>query len=363
MDNFFSPHINTIFLMLGNSCNFQCRYCIQHPLIHEPLKTEVSPRLFEFLINMASKNPFPIHLQFYGGEPLLYWPTIVEIVETLGSEASKFVFTTITNGKLLTADRVEWLNKHNVRVSVSWDGPHTVETRGHDVMSAPETRDNFLNLNQAGISAVISSKAYPWELTEGCNELYKAYAARKGYGLRINYDEIMDTGLDCKDLLDMDYDRVFREMTLLCQEYEKKLHNQDHNPVAAMIVESHIQRIKNGIAKDCRFTKCCCVNGYSTLNVDMQGNLYYCHNGTDRYGTIEGGFWPLLDKVMKWDRTREFDLVCRNCPVQSLCHNGCPLIEPEVREATYCKLKRAVFYPIIDFVLQLGTPLESAKEE
>lgn len=363
MSNFYAPQINTIFLMMGNACNFQCRYCLQHPLIHEPLKTEISPVLLKFLLNMANKNIYPLRLQFYGGEPLLYWPSIVEIVESLGAEASKFAFSTITNGKLLTTERVKWLNDHCFHVSISWDGSHTAETRRQNVMDDPEIRENFLNLKQAGISAVISSKAYPWELTEACSELYRAYAERHGYGLGVNYDEIMDTGLDCKDLLDLDYQRVSREMAQLCQEYEKKLHNQNHNPVAAMIVESLIQRMKNGIAKDCQFSKCCCSNGYSVLNVDMQGNLYHCHNGTDRYGTVEGGFWPLLNEVMKWDRTREFNAVCRECPVQSICANGCPLIGPKVREASYCKLKRTAYYPVIDFVMQLGTPIEAAKEE
>ena len=27
-------NINTVFLMLGNSCNMNCAYCLQHPLVH-----------------------------------------------------------------------------------------------------------------------------------------------------------------------------------------------------------------------------------------------------------------------------------------------------------------------------------------
>ena len=42
-------NINTVFLMLGNSCNMNCAYCLQHPLVHKPLTREVNPEIYDFL--------------------------------------------------------------------------------------------------------------------------------------------------------------------------------------------------------------------------------------------------------------------------------------------------------------------------
>ena len=33
MGNFLRREIGTIFIMLGNSCNMHCKYCLQHPLV------------------------------------------------------------------------------------------------------------------------------------------------------------------------------------------------------------------------------------------------------------------------------------------------------------------------------------------
>jgi uncharacterized protein len=42
-------NINTVFLMLGNSCNMNCAYCLQHPLVHKALTREVNPEIYDFL--------------------------------------------------------------------------------------------------------------------------------------------------------------------------------------------------------------------------------------------------------------------------------------------------------------------------
>ena len=66
-------NINTVFLMLGNSCNMNCAYCLQHPLVHKALTREVNPEIYDFLEEVTNENTRPLHLQFYGGEPLLYF--------------------------------------------------------------------------------------------------------------------------------------------------------------------------------------------------------------------------------------------------------------------------------------------------
>ena len=76
-------NINTVFLMLGNSCNMNCAYCLQHPLVHKPLSREVNPEIYDFLGEVAQENNRTLHLQFYGGEPLLYFRTIREVVEEI----------------------------------------------------------------------------------------------------------------------------------------------------------------------------------------------------------------------------------------------------------------------------------------
>lgn len=60
-------NINTVFLMLGNSCNMNCAYCLQHPLVHKALTREVNPEIYDFLEEVAQENDRPFHLQFTAG--------------------------------------------------------------------------------------------------------------------------------------------------------------------------------------------------------------------------------------------------------------------------------------------------------
>lgn len=101
-------NINTLFLMLGNSCNMNCAYCLQHPLVHKPLSREVNPEIYDFLGEVAQENTRTLHLQFYGGEPLLYFRTIREVVEEIKRRKIPMTFGIITNGRALTDEMVRF---------------------------------------------------------------------------------------------------------------------------------------------------------------------------------------------------------------------------------------------------------------
>lgn len=102
-------NINTVFLMLGNSCNMNCAYCLQHPLVHKALTREVNPEIYDFLEEVINENTRSLHLQFYGGEPLLYFGTIQEVVAAVKQRKLPMTFGIITNGRALTDEMVRFL--------------------------------------------------------------------------------------------------------------------------------------------------------------------------------------------------------------------------------------------------------------
>ena len=78
--------------MMGEKCNFNCRYCMQHEVFTTPCPVQVNPKLVAYLNTL---DAIPHHtikgnqlktktlIQFYGGEPLLYFATIKYFVERL----------------------------------------------------------------------------------------------------------------------------------------------------------------------------------------------------------------------------------------------------------------------------------------
>lgn len=364
MSGSYTLPISTVFLMMGHGCNFRCKYCLQHPLVHSCVGTEVSDTLIDFIKDRARENPSPLQLQFFGGEPLVYFSTIQEIVEKCRPVRDKLYFSTITNGSLLSEEMVDFFNDNGFNVTVSWDGRHSDVTRGQDVFADPAFKARFMRLKCAGLSGVVSSYSYPWEMCEDFSRVDAEYLAANGYRLNgLNFDLIMDTGLtENRELLDMDYERVTADAVKMCREYAKYMDGLPHENTARIIVQSCINAAANSVNTEMTFWRCCCGNGYSTLNADMQGNLYYCHNSSESYGRVTDPLWKLLRKVIARDPTRLNEAECSKCPVQAVCANGCPLITKQAREETYCKLKRAFYYPVIDFLLQVGKILSDTKE-
>jgi uncharacterized protein len=80
--------------------------------------------------DFLAKSIFPNAISFFGGEPLLAFPLIQEIVHYSEEVAQKLgktlVFGLTTNGTLFNIDILHFLLKHNFRVIISLDGPREV---------------------------------------------------------------------------------------------------------------------------------------------------------------------------------------------------------------------------------------------
>jgi sulfatase maturation enzyme AslB (radical SAM superfamily) len=108
---------------LSNRCNLQCRYCYvavnQGPaswLEFEAIRRSVD----RFLSERRGETP---KFTFLGGEPLLNFGLLQRVVEYVRTEAGPdAVLQTFTNGVLLTAEKLEWLERRGVFVTLSLDG-------------------------------------------------------------------------------------------------------------------------------------------------------------------------------------------------------------------------------------------------
>ncbi|MCJ7680613.1 MAG: 4Fe-4S cluster-binding domain-containing protein [Candidatus Aminicenantes bacterium] len=109
-------------LYLTEECNFKCSYCYQ-TRGHNHLNTEEMVDFIHFLLPHLTET---FHLNFYGGEPLLFFGLIqkaVLIAEVMGGDQGKTPrFGLTTNGSLLEDSIIHFLNEHHFSVTVSYDG-------------------------------------------------------------------------------------------------------------------------------------------------------------------------------------------------------------------------------------------------
>lgn len=104
--------LKDIYIKLGSDCNLCCKYCHSEKDFFQ-FNQEILPILKERDV----KN-----IRFGGGEPLLYWNIIKQIVNYLGDNVK---YRIISNGTLFTDEIVNFCNEHHIIVNISVDGINT----------------------------------------------------------------------------------------------------------------------------------------------------------------------------------------------------------------------------------------------
>lgn len=127
--------VDKITLQLTQDCNFRCKYCIYsedrnlkqraHSKLNMSFETAKKAIIF-YRDHAIDSNMYNVGL--YGGEPLLQWDLLKQIVlfaekELLGKMLS---FSLTTNASLLTEKMAEFFEDHNIGVLISLDGVKAV---------------------------------------------------------------------------------------------------------------------------------------------------------------------------------------------------------------------------------------------
>ena len=300
-----------LFIILGNDCNLQCIYCCQRQIKERRIPRIIKPKFWEYFHSI----PAGTHVVFFGGEPLLYFGAIKEIM----SHRSDLEYGIITNGKLLDKDTVEWLNKYHVSVTVSWDGPISQYTRGYDVL---KENPNIRDIDLLGVSAVLTKWTVVHEVVDRVSELLpnKEFGLHFDFPLNFTDDELEFEKVDTK--------KLYEDMRM----YTDKFIHDKTTPVEQSLVYSVIREL---IGKVHYGNKC--GNGTTTINIDLEGNLYNCHSESKPSEYSEE--W---DKTIKRQRG-----MCEKCDMLPFCGGGCSLMSDK-STLRRCDIVRAYYGGVID---------------
>lgn len=120
IDNF-----RNIRLHLTDECNLNCKYCFETKKNKKSMDLKTAKKAVDFLIRHSPHNE--VKVIFFGGEPLMKYPLIKEIVN-YGEQAikkaagKKIRFSISTNGTLLNDMMINYLCEHNIGILISFDG-------------------------------------------------------------------------------------------------------------------------------------------------------------------------------------------------------------------------------------------------
>lgn len=136
---------NCVSLILGvtEECNFRCRYCVysgkyrgERTHTDKRMSLETAQKAVDFFFNLVNrperrKKRYHIYIGFYGGEPLLEFDWVKQIIDYSEKAAQKsgldrrlaILYRLTTNGYLLDEEKADFFARNNILVDVSLDGP------------------------------------------------------------------------------------------------------------------------------------------------------------------------------------------------------------------------------------------------
>lgn len=344
--------INKIFIILGNSCNLNCKYCVQHQLVHRHIKSKINEDIYSFIRIISKYKKLPI--VFFGGEPLLYYPAIKEIInKTKQYDVSYHI---ITNGLLLNREVITFFNLNKVGVAVSWDGNNTEQTRRYNIFKDINKIKSIIRLDSLSLSGVVTSYSYPKDILDSFQTIDNWYFQLHNKHIGVNLDLLIDTGLSDRDLYQFDFKKLEEQSRYIIMQFIKD-YTEKKETIYYLYGLSLLNRLLFSLKNPFTFEKCTCGNGHTVINLDLSGNLYSCHNISNSNGTIYD-LENNLNLNKETDPTSDFKDFCKECKALPFCRGGCPLVTKERKEDFYCKIRQTYFGSILEEITKNKNFLE-----
>ena len=144
------PAIACVDLMVTTKCNMRCDYCfVEGKDSGSTMSTDIARRAIEFIFRHVG-NRQEVEIVLFGGEPLLCFPLIRDIIVPISEQRAadiqkRVTFSITTNGTLLNEERLEFFRDHKVKFLVSIDGLGETHDRHRHLLNRTSSAELILN--------------------------------------------------------------------------------------------------------------------------------------------------------------------------------------------------------------------------
>ena len=321
--------VKAMCLHIAHDCNLACRYCFAEEGEYHGRRAlmsfETGKKALDLLIRSsgARKN---LEVDFFGGEPLLNWDVVKQLVAYGRSQEEafnkKFRFTLTTNGVLLNDEVMEFCNREMGNVVLSIDGRKEV----HDHMRP-------FRKGAGGYDLILPKFR---KFAEQRNQ--DKYYVR---GTFTHYN--LDFSKDVLHLADLGFKQISIEPVVAPPEEDYAIREEDIPVILEqydILAKEMIKREKEGrgfnffhfmidlTGGPCVYKRLSgCGSGTEYLAVTPWGDLYPCHQfvGEEEFlmGNVDEG---ILRKDIS-DRFGRCNVYtkpeCRECFARFYCSGGC----------------------------------------
>ncbi len=348
-----STRRRTCMLMVTHACNLNCTYCYEshkkNVYMDTNLAKEIISREAQFVHDSDQFDEMEI--DFMGGEPLMNFPLIKDVVEWLetGVIPVPWICFASTNGTLLTDEIKAWLREHkdSINLGASYDGTGQMQStnRGTDKYNVDLEFFREVWPHQP-LHMTISKETLP-TLAEGVLDMQKL-----GYNVEAALAEGIDWTIE--DAL------IFRkQLCILKDAYLKNPALTPFNRLSRFVVVYDLPATEKIQDKWCG-------TGKYMATYDIDGQKYGCHMFTP---LVLGKEKALLSDAVEWDAPEsKADDYCKSCVLRSFCPT-CPGFNYKlrghlaVRDKRWCPVILAEAITSCEFQVELIANMDKLDEK
>ena len=321
--------VKALCLHIAHDCNLACKYCFaeegEYHGKRAVMSYEVGKKALDFLV-ANSGNRVNLEVDFFGGEPLMNWQVVKDLVAYGRSLEEpfhkKFRFTLTTNGVLLNDEIMEFANKEMANIVLSIDGRKEV----HD----------FMRPHRGGQGSYDEIVPKYIKVAESRNQM--------NYYVRGTFTHHnLDFSRDVLHLADLGFKQISVEPVVADEKEDYAIREEDIPVILEQydeLAKEIIRRKKEGrgfnffhFMIDLEGGPCVakrlsgCGSGTEYLAVTPWGDLYPCHQfvGMEQFlmGNVDDG---IVNTAIR-DEFKNCNVYakekCKNCFAKFYCSGGC----------------------------------------
>ena len=342
-------------LHLTLGCNLRCTYCFAGTKVDRSMTPEVAVRSLRFLAGEAKRRGGVLRVTFFGGEPLIRFDVLRAVVEEARSLPEADIrFHMITNGTLLTDERIDYFRRNGVAYTLSLDGT----PEAHDLERRTTGGRGSFDLVLKRVPKILEADPYVKVnmVVTPRNARRIAEGVRFLHGMGFRY---LDVSPDFGSEWDAAALGVLRKQYRKVADYYVECHRHGKKITITLLDDKiRAHALHDGRAPG---APSACDAGEAMLSIAPSGRIYPCVQSVGDDGPADvdhaiGDVFAGIDSTRRAAfraRTAEPPEECRGCAFFSRCHNYCACAnlratgDPGRPSAFLCEHERMVI-PIAD---------------
>lgn len=314
--------LSSVMLVLTRDCNLSCKYCyerVQNSKADVAMTKNTAFSAIDFTFNNAKSQT--ITIAFFGGEPLLCFDLIKDVVEYSNVLANKYhkkvKYAMTTNATLVTDKLASFFESNNFMLTVSLDGSKEQHDKYRQYMDASGSYNDTLagierlkNVKDMIIRGTMSDVDYSF--FEAINSVLNR-TQRRFFISESNAIFVPEN-----------VEIIVNNYNMAVEMFEKSLHDRNYDEcILNYTIYSKLRRFAVYYTQ-----RRCCNAMTNSIVFDHNGDMYPCHRFIGNSKFCIGNVCSVTDMKDVWrmfekDLKINYDVTCKGCWLRNICAGGC----------------------------------------